>query len=396
MADSYVDNWDSFEFALEFTRDRLRDELVNIEAYRLSLNKLILPQEWRQDLQNLYIVRSVHGTTAIEGNPLSEAEVSRQLAAKRPTRQDQVHRQTHNAAAAFRWIEEHFSRPVPIRLDDILTIHKLLTAGSDEGDNVPGCLRASGHNVTVGSPMLGGVHRAPPGGDTTRRLVERFIEFISSQAFKAQNPVVQALVAHFYFVTLHPFGNGNGRTTRCIEAALLLAGGYNTHGFYSLSNYFYRNRDDYFRLLQETRTKHRYELTAFLEFGLHGFRDELEKVNVYVRNRTHGLQYRDLIRRCTDKRVGKRRRLLNEREARLLHAILDTSRPPDPFSDEPARAATLDDLAAVLRSLYGSKSTRTMVRELGRLRDLGFIKFERDGGVADWRVLIVFEAIGRY
>ena len=359
-------DWRSFRFELRFDRDRLRDEIINIEAYRLSLSKLILPQEWQADLQNLHIVRSVHGTTAIEGNPLTQDEVSRQLhEQRRRARLDQVHQQTKNAESAFRWIEEQFKRPRLIRLSDVLTIHKLLTDTSDEGDNVPGRLRDSGHNVTVGSPQLGGVHHAPPGGTSTAQLLDAFIEFINSAAFKAENVVVQALVAHFYFVTLHPFGNGNGRATRCIEAAILFAGGYNTYGFFSLSNYFYRNRDAYFRTLQATRTRHKYDLTAFLQFGLSGFREELDRINGYVRHRTHRLQYRDLIRRCTERRMGPKRRLLNEREAALLHRLLELSKPADPFSDSPARDATLrGDLFELIAPLYVHRTDRTMLREL--------------------------------
>ena|ERR1700677_4978786 len=176
-------DWASFKCEIRFDAESLRNELISIEAHRLSINQLFLPQDWKKDLQKLYIVRAVHGTTAIEGNPLST--------------------------------------------------------------------------------------------------------------------VVQALLAHFYFVTLHPFGNGNGRTTRCIEAAILFSGGYNTHGFYSLSNYFYRHRDQYFRMLQEARTRHRYNLTEFIRFGVTGFREELERINSYIRNRTHRLQYRELIRRCS-------------------------------------------------------------------------------------------------
>lgn len=391
-------DWDRFRFEIRFRPECLRDELVNIEAYRLSLGKLILPPDWVRDLQHLHIVRSVHGTTGIEGNPLSEAQVDQQLSAPtRSTAIDQVHRQTQNAEAAFRWVEQEFALGQRICLDHILKVHGLLTTGSDEGDNVPGRLRVGGHSVVVGSPQLGGVHRAPPGGETLRQLLDAYLRFINSDGFRREHPVIQALIAHFYFVTLHPFGNGNGRTTRCIEAAILYGAGYSTYGFYSLSNFFYRNREQYCRLLQATRVEHAYDLTAFLKFGVRGFREELERVNAYVRNRTHRLHYRELVRRCSERRVGQRRRLLNAREARLLHAILDKSTPPDPFSDDPPREATLVDLAPTFDALYVDKSDRTITRELRRLQELGFIRFERRaGGETDWRVAVDLTAISKY
>jgi Fic family protein len=390
-------NWDAFDFTLHFSSSLLQEDLINIEAYRLSLHRLHLPPEWRQELQKLYIVRAVHGTTAIEGNPLSEQEVSKQLAKGGSAgAKDQVHQQTKNAADAFAWIEQHFAAPRALLLEDLLAIHRLITTGSDEHENTPGRFRESGHNVTVGSPQLGGVHHPPPGGEPTKRLVLKFLEFVNSRQFKALPAVVQALIAHFYFVTVHPFGNGNGRTTRCVEAAILHGSGYNTYGFYSLSNYFYRNRDEYFRKLQETRTRHRYDLTDFLQFGLKGFREELERINSYVRNRTHRLHYREMIRRCLEKKIGKRRRLLNEREARLLHAVLDASEPADPFSNEPAKEATWKELRPMLGSLYSGKTYRTISREVMRLDELGFLTVTNEGSAGDLLLRIRFDAIEKY
>jgi Fic family protein len=374
----------------------MRETLLNIESYRLSLNRLELQANWREDLQRLFIIRSVHGTTAIEGNPLSEHDVAAQLTKRTRTPRDQVHRQTENAEKAFRWIEKRFSREPRIAIEDILHMHELLTKDSDEGDNHPGCLREPGHNVTVGSHQLGGVHRAPPGGDTTRRLVEEFVRFINSREFQDENPVIQALVAHFYFVTLHPFGNGNGRTTRCIEAAILFGAGYNTHGFYSLSNFFYRNRDEYFRTLQDTRTKHGYDLTEFLRFGLRGFQEELQRINAYVRNRIHEVLYRDLIRRCSEQRIKARRRLLNGRETKVLHALLDATQPADPFSDDVVQEVSLKELGPVLSALYQDRTERTIFRELTRLEQLGFIRYQRNPRTHDLRLAVDFKAISRY
>ena len=129
---------------------------------------------------------------------------------------------------------------------------------------------------------------------------------------------------------------------------------------------------------------------------MRGFREELEKVNAYVRNRTHRLQYRDLIRRCTGKRIGKRRRLLNERESKLLHHILDTTEPTDPFSNDPARETSWDELLPFLDSLYAGKTERTIVRELVRLQELSFLRFEEDAETDERGIVINFEAIGRY
>ncbi len=392
-----MSNCESFKFSLHYDRDVLRQEVIHIEIYRQSLKNMFLPKDWQEDLRRLYIVRAVHGTTAIEGNPLSEEEVARQVGkGNKWQAKNQVEQQTKNAEKAFEWVEIQFIERRPIRLKDICAVHKILTTGSDHHNNNPGRIRLSGHNVTVGSPQLGGVHRAASGGEILKRLLEEFLAFIHSSEFLEQHAVIQSLVTHFYFVTLHPFGDGNGRTTRCIEAAILYGAGYNTYGFYSLSNFFYRNRDEYFRILQDTRTKYKYDITKFLLFGLRGFRDELDQINNYIRNRTHRLKYRDLIRRCLEKRISPRRKLLNERESNVLHRILDKTKIPDPFSGESSMEITWDELMDICWPLYSNRATRTTIREIYRLEELGFVKFS-DGMINEnWRIAVDFSAIERY
>ena len=71
--------WEKFSFDYVFDTDRLYKDLVSIEAHRLAAVNLVLAPEWRAQLDKLNRVRAVHGTTALEGNPLSEAEVSHQM-----------------------------------------------------------------------------------------------------------------------------------------------------------------------------------------------------------------------------------------------------------------------------------------------------------------------------
>ena len=72
-----------------------------------------------------------------------------------------------------------------------------------------------------------------------------FVEWFNSGVAASWDPVVRAVVAHFYLASIHPFGDGNGRTSRAVESFLLYGAGVNARGFFSLANYFYRNRQEY-------------------------------------------------------------------------------------------------------------------------------------------------------
>ena len=197
-------DWERFRFDYRLRLDDLRSELIRIEAYKEAALNLVLPPDWRAQLDRLNRVRAVHGTTALEGNPLSEAEVRQQLdmlasetPADDPVRSEYV--QVRNASRAQDWVRQRFTEGArPLHQDDVLHLHALVTQGSDERDNVPGRLRT--HPVVVGAAALGGVHRGAPAPELGRLMAE-FVAFMNSRRLAEQHPVVRALLAHFFLVT---------------------------------------------------------------------------------------------------------------------------------------------------------------------------------------------------
>ncbi len=393
-------DWARFDFDWRPLDYRvLRRSLIEIEAHRQSADHLLLPAEWREQLDRLNRVRAVHGTTAIEGNPLTEAETGRQLdlldqEAPAPAGSE-PHRQVRNASRAQDWVKERFASEgsAPLRLADLRRMHELLTAGSDERENTPGKLRT--HRVQVGAPELGGVHRgAPP--ERLAELLGGFVAFMESRRLLDEHPAVQALLGHFFLVTIHPFGDGNGRVSRLLEAGVLYRNRYNVHGFYGLSNHFYRHADDYRTLLQRSRRTQPFDLQDFVVFGLWGFVAELNGINAFVKAKTNRMFYRNTIESAARQRESARRRVLNPRERALLVFLLDETEPDDPFGETPPRQIRVADLVAhpYIQGLYREVTHRTFVRELIRLMEKGFLTV---GGEGPERSLeIDFRAIGKY
>ncbi len=393
-------DWDRFEFEYRLEAGGHQRLLVTIEAYREAAFNLLLPPEWRDRLDRLNRVRAVHGTTAIEGNPLSEEQVAATLDAgegDRSLRREQV--QIRNAGRAQEWVRSRFGAAggqTPLQPEDVLRMHRLLTEGSDDTDNVPGRLRRN--RVVVGTPALGGVHRGAPPEDLPR-LMEGFAAFVNSDRLQSEHPVIRALLGHFFLVTIHPFGDGNGRVSRLVEAAILYRGGYNVHGFYGLSNYFYRNGDQYEMRLQECRRSQPFDVTPFVRFGLEGFAAELGGINNFIKTRLNRLVYRSTMEKARQQRAGKRRRVLNEREYRLLEFLLDETEPEDPFSENQSKQIHLSALvnSPYVRSAYRSVTPRTFVRELVRLEELQFIIFRgSQDGAGESTVELDLTAISRY
>ena len=139
-------------------------------------------------------------------------------------------------------------------------------------------------------------------------------------------------------------------------------------------------------------------MTPFIRFGVVGFASELKGINNFVKARINRLVYRTMIIRAFSKRMGPRRRLLNQREYSLLNFLLSETEPVDPFSDTSSRRISLSELleANYVQSAYRNVTRRTFHRELTRLRELGFIDFTIDESVQDWVVELDFGAISRY
>ncbi len=391
-------DWAQFRFDWRL-QERFEADLIQIEAYRKAALHLVLPPDWRDELNELNRIRAIHGTTALEGNPLSEAAVRERLrehpgVPDRGDDESREERQVRNAGRAQRWVRERFGPgSAPLRVADILEMHRLLTEGSDEKDSVPGRLRK--HPVGVGTPALGGRHRGAPHAELPR-LMEEFAAFVGSRRSAAFHPVVRALLAHFFLVTIHPFGDGNGRVSRLVEAGILFRGGYNVHGFYGLSNYFYRNGDNYRSLLQTSRRTQPFDVTEFMAFAIRGFRDELKGINNFIKTRLNRVMYRQAMDRAYQTRIGPRRRTLNEREKGLLEFLMRATEPADPFSEVPSRRVELSSLLSdpYVRTVYRDVTARTFHRELVRLFELGFVRLTGDPGTLT--VEPDFGAIGKY
>ena len=97
------------------------------------------------------------------------------------------------------------------------------------------------------------------------RSVDEFIAW-----FNVRQPidgVLKAGLAHLWFVTLHPFDDGNGRIARAVGDLMLARAENSAQRFYSLSAQIQRERDDYYTLLERTQ-KGTLDVTRWLEWFL--------------------------------------------------------------------------------------------------------------------------------
>lgn len=245
--------WPAFQFDFKLDLTRLLPHIAAIEFYRQAATSRILPPRWHEE------------PTDVKRNGVAASEA-----------------QLDRAAAARAWVSQRFAPgSSPVSLDDLLAMHTIVGDPANPECN-PGILRTL--PVQVGRREVGGLHfGAPP--EHLPQLMQAYIEFINGRRLQTLHPLIEALVAHFFLVTVHPFGDGNGRVSRLLTAGLLRQRGYNVHGgFYALSAYFYENDVEYHTL------QHRcwleplpFNLTPFLSFAMQGFVMELRSIDSFLK-----------------------------------------------------------------------------------------------------------------
>lgn len=112
------------------------------------------------------------------------------------------------------------------------------------------------------------VHFEAPPREGLEDQLEQFLQwFEASQHQTALDPMLRAGIAHFWFVTLHPFDDGNGRLTRTITDLALAQGEAQAIRFYAMSASILDDRSGYYRVLESSQ-KASLDITEWLMWFL--------------------------------------------------------------------------------------------------------------------------------
>ena len=355
---------DIFYFSRKYDKEKIHPLINKYQSLYSTIADLpILPSLFSQ-LKEEIIRRSIHGTAALEGNPLSEESVGEIISAPGKVKSYQrAEKEIRNLIKAYDVINNAEIEYGDIPLDEkiVKIVHKLISARIDDDVYRPGSYRSS--KVKIGDKEHGGIDVPPKNLKDIKLLMNEFIKWINSDEVVKLDVVIRAAMAHYHLVLIHPFEDGNGRTIRIIEAMLIQATGVKYFPT-MLSNYYYRNTDDYYWAFSLTRKHKGKEITPFLEFVFKGVIESLEtikeKIMVFIRMATLKEHYLTL-------RGAKK---ITHRQHDLLQMLLKIK---EPFS--------LDDLlnTSPFIVLYRDVTERTVRRDINQLLKMELLSKEEDG-----------------
>jgi len=181
-----------------------------------QLTKILKNPQAREELEKWLLTELAYTSNHIEGNTLTRHETELAITEGITTAEKPIkdYMEATNHADAFKLVLALSAKKEDITEDDILKIHKEVLKGIDEhyaGRYRTVRVRISGSTVIMPNPL-----KVPD-------LMQEFIKHINSKVLSTPE---MALEAHFKFVSIHPFIDGNGRVGRLLMNLILLKGGY--------------------------------------------------------------------------------------------------------------------------------------------------------------------------
>lgn len=154
------------------------------------------------------------------------------------------------------------------------------------------------------------VHYEAPKAELLKQEMKQFIDWFNTES--NLDPILKASVAHLWFVTIHPFDDGNGRIARAItDMQLSKADGVNQR-FYSMSAQIKNERKFYYKILEHTQ-KDDLDITEWIVWFLECLKNAILSSNTIIDKVVKKHQF-------WAKNAGKIR---NERQQKMLNKLMD-------------------------------------------------------------------------
>jgi Fic family protein len=322
-------------------------------AERLGRSAVAAESAGALRLRRVNRIRTIHGSLAIEGNTLSEQQITAILEGKPVIAPPREIQEVRNALLAY----EHFPSWNPASEEDLLAAHALLMTGLVER---PGAYRHGGVGVMSGDQV---VHMAPP-ADRVAILMGDLLAWLSRAEV---HPLIASCVFHYELEFIHPFEDGNGRMGRLWQT-LILSRWNPLFADLPVESIIHAHQQDYYRALADSNDGG--ASTLFVEFMLGVIREALMSASTEQGTEQATEQVRNLLARMGE----------GDYSAKALMALMGLSHRPTFLYDylHPAVAAGWLELTRPETPKSPKQGYRLTASGRKLLLELGL----RDGGRA--------------
>ena len=345
----------SFKFSRKYSLRETQPLEIESRILNDTIKDLPILPSLSAKLNQELIRRSIFGTAAIEGNPLSEEKVAELIQdTDYALTKNNPEIEIKNLTRAYEILKDFrvSDKPFEISEDEIKIIHKIITDGIINQENNPGHYR--NHKVQVSDKNHGGVYTPPKCLDDIKTLMTAFVSWMNSPDVIDLYPPIRAALAHYHLGLIHPFGDGNGRTARLLEATIMQKAGFK-YAPVMLSNFYYQNIDDYFWAFSHAIKDQNHFVTSFVSFVLKSLISSLKDLKVRIIDFIRLFSIKDYFNYLKSKKI------ITQRQFDFLNILIET------FD-----IISVQDLYELpnFKVLYRNVSERTARRDLKKLEDM--------------------------
>ena len=248
----------------------LVNKLLKINSIRDFIVNAPVVLEMEISLKREALLKSAHHSTAIEGNPLSLNQVDKLAKGIEIQGQKKAKQEVLNYLNVLKNMDKYIEDG-KITYKNVLKLHENITHYTLEYTYLEGQYRSEPVYVVN---QGGDIVFTPPKASLVRGQIEDLLEWINNSSGDL-NAVISAGIIHYEFVRIHPFIDGNGRTSRALAAIYLYLRGFDVD--FTLDKYYHSDRQAYYDALNSVDQKTQ-DLTDWLLYFLEGFLTSIDEI----------------------------------------------------------------------------------------------------------------------
>jgi Fic family protein len=233
-------------------------KLTEVSQREGQLKATALSAKNKIDISYLANIDAVHFSTKLEGNLLTYKQVTDVLDGNLKSIKEQKDlKEVINYSKARSVVLEQTNRKSDLNKGLILKIHKTLL-----NDIVTGKLLGYYRNSqnVIRDSNTNSIVYMPPEHTDVDILMKGLMQWVKRSILEDVSPFIVAAIFHYYFVTIHPFLDGNGRSARLLTGYLLLSNNITISEYASLEKQHENNRPEYYKQLRQAQAPIFYDI----------------------------------------------------------------------------------------------------------------------------------------
>ncbi|MEI7999182.1 MAG: Fic family protein [Candidatus Omnitrophota bacterium] len=256
------------------------------------------------------LVEEAFYSSVIEG-AFSTIKRMRELVAGRDTPKDHSEQMILNNYKAMQFIFEQKHKELSIDL--VLKLHQIITDKTLEKGQEEYAGKFRDDQVYI-QDSSGRLIYTPPSAQQVPEAMQRLVEWVNQvEEGTFTHPIIKAAIIHFYLVYIHPFFDGNGRTSRALFYFYLIKNEYEFFKYFSISSVVEKSKAQYYRAIKDVED-YDADLTYFLLYMSNVVLESIGSVTKQIASHYH--------KHFVFRKIEQEQIFINARQKKFLSSFL--------------------------------------------------------------------------